>query len=221
MANRTAVEVTVKNTVAQITKEFFGFGPRTAVQCKVCGPLLLHATKLTGAAIMEELAGRETGRLVLLYNNGLLVERYRERLSDLASRALRKRLVALICDFDPGTRLIIGASLMDSPLNRDYEPAPARLTQCVRDLLGGSPDLEVWKGRGFFWTHLPVSGEIPAPENPDDLDGLGRWHQWRTRTADQLRANCAAAGMAPDALFAGVDRGRLVLGGIMPGFGKS
>lgn len=219
MVTRTTLEVTVKNTVAQITKEFFGFGPRTAVRCKACGPVILHVTDLTGAAIMEDLAQRRTGQAVLQYNNRLLVERYRERLADLTSRALHKNLVALICDFDPAPRLIVGASLLDSPLNRAYQPAPALLTHCVRDALGGSPDATVQMGRGFFWAHLPAAEGLPAPPDLDDLGSLAEWQQWRTRFAHEFRTTCAEAGIRTDAIFAGIDRGHLLLGGILPDFG--
>lgn len=224
MLGRTTLEVTVKNSIAQITKEFYGYGPRIAVRCMVHGPLILHATPASGAGIMHELATLPAGQVVMDYNNRLLVERYRDRLAELTRLALRTDLAAMFCDFDPAARLIIGGALVGRPLNRAYRPAEPPLLRAVRDAvgaLGGPGEAEVWVGAGCFWTHLPAAGWAPAAAAAgagaeEVLTTLARWRRWRDRVTARLLAGCAGAGVTPAAAFVGADGEHLVLGGIQP-----
>lgn len=221
MVTRTTLEVTVKNTIAQITKEFYGYGPRSAVRCTIQGPLILHVTLAAGSAILDELGARPAGQVVLQYNNELLVERYRERLAALARLALRTEMLALFSDFDAPSRQIIGGALLGRPLNHGHRPADPRLARALRTAVtaaGGPAAVEVLSGPGCFWSRVPAAGWVPAPAGEEDrLAALTRWRAWRDRLTGGLRAACEREGVQPEATFAGLDQGLLVLGGVMPG----
>lgn len=229
MVTRTTLEVTVKNTVAQITKEFYGYGPRTSVRCVVYGPLILHVTRTVGSAILDELAARPAGQVVLQYNNQLLVDKYRDRLAGLARLALSAEVTALFSDFDPASRLIVGGALLNRPLNRDHRPAGAKLASIVRQATaasGGPEPAEVESGPNCFWTRIPAAGWAPAAgqdavhareDYGSALADLARWRAWRDRLTGSLRDQCERAGIRPEATFAGVDQGLVILGGVLPG----
>lgn len=230
MVTRTTIEVTVKNTLGQIAKEFYGHGPRVPVRCLVAGPLILHVVRPEGSIILDELAARPAGQVVMHYNNQLLVDRYREQLAQLARLALRTEMRLLFCDYDSAAQQIVGGALLGRALDQGARPAPAALAQALAGVaaaFGHTGTAEAKVGPGCFWAVLAAPGWVPgaeeaAPvgssraENPESLVAMIAWREWHGRVTARLRAAVADAGLRPEALFVGLDSGRLILGGLLP-----
>lgn len=223
-AKQAPLEVAVKNTVGQITKEFYGYGPRTPARCLVAGRLILHMTPMAGSAVLDELADRAAGRVVMDYNNRLLVQRYRPALARLAEGLLGNELVLLMADYDEGSRQVVGAALFRNRVGADVaggrEGEAARFVDVLR-AWGGPGPWEPGGGGGLLWATGPSvaaqSGPLSAQgaSSRDDLEAGCAWRERREDLARRLRGLWPRPGEA-NVVFAGAD-GHTCLVGVWTG----
>lgn len=222
---RAPLEVTIKNTVGQITKEFYGYGPRAASRCLVAGRLILYVTPVSGSLVLEELAARPTGRVLIDYNNRLLVNRYREPLARLAGHALNADLLSLFVDFDEASRQMIGCALFGDFLGgQASEPVAAgRRLAWLRTVVGERFGLDGWRFHGgarVLWGAGPsvLGAGKGAGDSPGEWAHLeeGRaWRETREALAAQLRDGWRFECRQEPVVFLGDDGRACVVGLIL------
>lgn len=224
-SQRTPLEVTVKNMVAQVTKEFYGFGPRVASRCLVSGRIILYLTPLSGSVALTELAARPAGRVVIDYNNRLLIQRYREPFARLAAAALGTDLTGFWLDFDEGSGQVAGVVLLDHEIGEAGAPAPPEMREMVGSLLG-SEALSSWTfyaEPGLCWGTGPsLSGDVLDPSGDwGDLERGRAWRQRRETVAEPLRERWRHQFGYEPVVVLGDDGCRSIVALLLPGGGTS
>lgn len=221
-AGRVPLEVTVKNTVGQITKEFYGFGPRAAACSLIEGRLALYLTPLSGSAVLRELASRPAGRIVIDYNNRLLLERCQEPLARLAAAVLKTRLEGLFVDFDEGSGQVVGAALFGDPVSGITPAGEAGGEADFLSVVGAWTDPARWTfhpGRGALWgtgpSLLAERGWPPGTGREwTELEKGRAWREIREGVAGMLRARWRRAAGRDPVVFVG-DDGRVSVAGVV------
>ena len=202
-------ELAAKHLIAQVSKGFFGYGPKGRTAIWLQGRLAVFATELVGPQLMAALAAEPFGRICMRHINSLYVRDQRGALT-AAAAALGVELRAVASDLDFTRRWTLGVGVGAGPLPgaaaEDAAPAPLRgvleraLGQPVRDARAGP---------------LLVHGRIPLPPGlasgvdataEETFARLQAWEGMRSVLGGALDREAARAGL-PLAAVAAVDGG--------------
>lgn len=219
-ADRVPLEVTIKNTVGQITKEFYGFGPRTAARSLVEGRLALYVTPMSGSVVLGDLADRPAGRILIDYNNRLLVQRCREPLARLTGAVLETQLTGLFIDFDEVSSQVIGVAFFHHPVGGDPLPGKLAGMEPFFSILQAWTDPGKWTfhaGRRVLWAAGPsMLAERGWPSDTGgewaELEKGRAWREIREGLAGMLRVHWRGVTGRDPVVFVGDDGNASVAG---------